>query len=393
MKLRNLELSGALLDYFKKLFVKKPEPLAADVEQLRIDFKDRYHNFKLLLNANNKALEIMAEMERALDGRQPFGMAFVRRSCTAVSVNVFNMIKNIGKLDPDKYGELSARFNDIQKKIDGLLSQKKSMKNERLVISIDAVNKEMNDVVGNKMANLGEIKNKLGISIPGGFIITAAAYERFIEKNDLQVEIDRRFQSLDSDDMEKLYTLSSEVQQLIIKSRIPDDLVDAVRQAYIKLESDTKGKLTLALRSSALGEDTRESSFAGQYLSELNVSFDSIFQAYEEVLASKYALQAIIYRLNKGFKVKIFPCVWDVWPWWMPQQAVSSYTRNPVDMADDSIFINSAWGLPKSVVDGSDACDLIVVSRKLPMAIIHEEVKVKKENLSVCLKKGSAVWN
>ena len=128
---------GALLDYFKKLFVKKPEPSDADVEQLRIDFKDRYHSFKLLLNANNKALEIMADMERALDGRQPFGMAFVRRSCTAVSVNVFNMINHIEKLAQDKYGELNVRFNNIKHKIDGVLLQKKSMKDERLVIPID----------------------------------------------------------------------------------------------------------------------------------------------------------------------------------------------------------------------------------------------------------------
>jgi pyruvate,water dikinase len=368
---------AALFDHLKKLFIKKPKSTAADVEQLRVAFKDRYHNFKLLLNANNKALEVMADMERALQGRQPFGMTFVRASCTAVSVNVFNMIKNIEKLAQDKYGELNARFNDIQKKIDGLLSQKKSVKDERLVIPIGDVNKEMSDVVGNKMANIGEIKNKLQIRIPLGFVITSAAYERFIKENDLQVEIDRRFQSLDSDDMEKLYTLSSEIQQLIIKSRIPDDLVDAIKQAYNRLESDTKGKVTLALRSSALGEDTQESSFAGQYRSELNVSYDSIFHAYKEILASKYSLQAVTYRLNRGFKDEdISMCVGCM----HMVDAVAGgviYTRNPVNMADDSIFINSAWGLPKSVVDGSGSCDLFVVSKKLPREIIRKKVNAK----------------
>lgn len=368
---------AALFDHLKKLFIKKPKSTAADVEQLRVAFKDRYHNFKLLLNANNKALEVMADMERALQGRQPFGMTFVRASCTAVSVNVFNMIKNIEKLAQDKYGELNARFNDIQKKIDGLLSQKKSVKDERLVIPIGDVNKEMSDVVGNKMANIGEIKNKLQIRIPLGFVITSAAYERFIKENDLQVEIDRRFQSLDSDDMEKLYTLSSEIQQLIIKSRIPDDLVDAIKQAYNRLESDTKGKVTLALRSSALGEDTQESSFAGQYRSELNVSYDSIFHAYKEILASKYSLQAVTYRLNRGFKDEdISMCVGCM----HMVDAVAGgviYTRNPVNMADDSIFINSAWGLPKSVVDGSGACDLFVVSKKLPREIVRKKVNAK----------------
>jgi len=375
---------GALFDHFKKIFIKRPKTPAADVEQLRIAFKDRYHNFKLLLNSNNKALEVMADMERALQGRHPFGMTFVRSSCTAVSVNVFNMIKNIEKLAQNKYKELNTRFNDIQQKIDGLLSQKKVVKDERLVIPIDDVNKEMSDFVGSKMASLGEIKNKLQISIPAGFVITSAAYERFIKENDLQAEIDRRFQSADSDNIEKLFTLSSEIQQLIIKSRIPDDLADAVKQAYNKLESDTKGKVTLALRSSALGEDSQESSFAGQYRSELNVSFDSIFHAYKEVLASKYSLQAVTYRLNRGFKDEdIAMCVGCMGM----VDAVAGgviYTRNPVDLSDISIFINSAWGLPKSVVDGSGACDLFVVSKTLPREIVHKKV-TPKEVKFVCL--------
>jgi pyruvate,water dikinase len=375
---------SALLNQFKKFFMKKPELEAGDVEQLRIEFTERYHSFKLLLNANSRALEIMADMERALGSGQPFGMTFVRASCTAISVNVFNMTKLIGKLAQDRYGELDDRFNGIRQKIDGLLSQKKSVTDKRLVIPIDAVNQEMSDVIGSKMANLGEIKNKLQITIPDGFIITAAAYERVIQDNDLQAEIDRLFQSADGDDIEKRYALSSKIQQLIIQSRIPDDLSEAVRQAYSKLESDVKGNVTLALRSSALGEDMRDSSFAGQYRSELNVGFESIFQAYKEILASKYSFQAVTYRLNRGIKDEdISMCVGCL----RMVDAVAggvTYTRNPVNMADDAMFINSAWGLPKSVVDGSDACDLFVVSKKPPREIIRKKVNTKKIKF-VCL--------
>jgi len=375
---------GTLFDHFKKFFIKKSSLTDGEVEQLRIAFKDRYHSFKLLLNANNKALEIMADMEQTLQGRDPFGMSFIRSSCTAVSVNVFSMIKNIDRLAQGKYAGLNTRFNDIQQKIDGLLSQKKLMRDERLVIPIDAVNKEMSDVVGNKMANLGEIKNKLQIKIPMGFVITSTAYQRFIRENDLQAEIDRRFQSANLDNMEELLTLCSEIQQLIIHSKIPDDLADAVRQRMIELEPEVNGKFTLALRSSALGEDARESSFAGQYRSELNVSSDSIFQAYKEILASKYSLQAVIYRLNKGFKDEdISMCVGCM----LMVDALAGgviYTRNPVNLADDSILINSTWGLPKTVVDGSDACDLFVVSKKSPREMIHKKLNAKKIKF-ICL--------
>jgi len=59
------------------------------------------------------------------------------------------------------------------------------------------------------------------------------------------------------------------------------------------------------------------------------------------------------------------------------------YTHNPVDPGDDYVFINSAWGLPKSVVDGSVDCDLFVVSRERPMRMVYEDVKLKTKKF-VC---------
>ena len=53
------------IDRIKKRFVKKTDIGDAEAERLRNDFRDRYHHFKLLLNANNKALEILAEIEHA----------------------------------------------------------------------------------------------------------------------------------------------------------------------------------------------------------------------------------------------------------------------------------------------------------------------------------------
>ena len=348
------------------------------MDALRVEFQDRYHSFKLLLNANNKALDIMADIEHALAGARPFGMAFVRAACTSVSVNVFNMVKHLDRLAPEKYKDLYPVYHQLQQTIDTLLAPQTAPIDKRLVIPLSAVDKHVVDVVGSKMANLGEIRKNLDMRIPDGFVITAEAYRRFIQHNDLQPEIQRRFQSADTQAIEALYNFSAEIQQMIIRSEIPPELIGAITDAWSHLEQNSKEKITVALRSSALGEDAFESSFAGQYRSILNVSFDNVFEAYKEIVASKYSLQAITYRLNRGFRDEdIAMCVGCLA---MVEGLAGgvTYTRNPVNIHDESIYINSAWGLPKLVVDGSDACDLFVVSRQPPMKVIRENISAKE---------------
>lgn len=371
---------GGLL---KKIFNRRPSPEPGEVDALRLEFRERYHNFKLLLSANNKALEIMAEIEQALRGDQPFGMTFVRAACTSASVNVFTMIRSLENLAPGRYSGLFERFDDIQQGIDEILTRKSVAGDERLVIGLGQVTREMASVAGSKMANLGEIKSVLGLQVPPGFVVTASGYRRFIEHNDLQAEIDRRMQLAESEEIETLFSLSAEVQQLIIRAEVPPDLAAAIRDAWGEIERESGKPVTVALRSSALGEDAAGSSFAGQYRSELNVGFDTVFQAYKEVLASKYSLQAIRYRLNRGFRDEdIAMCVGALV---MIDAAAGGviYSRNPLDLSDDSVFINSSWGLPKAVVDGSDVCDEFVVSRSSPMKIARAQIRIKERKF-VC---------
>ena len=138
---------------------------------------------------------------------------------------------------PNKYGRLHDRFNAIRARIDEVLTPKKPTTDDRLVIPLDAVDRHMADAVGNKMANLGAIAKNLDVTTPAGFAITAHAWQRFLEHNDLQAEIERRIQSVHLDDMETLYNLSSAIQQLIIRAPVPKDVAARDRKC---LESTRK---------------------------------------------------------------------------------------------------------------------------------------------------------
>lgn len=353
----------------------------ADVAQLRTAFRERYHHFKLLLNANNKALEGMAEMEEALKGIVPFGMAFVRSQVTRVSTNVFQIIKHLNELAPGKYDALNERFNQIQEQINPFMALKPSVDSGPLVEPLEQIDRNSVDLVGSKMANLGEVANQLQVDVPDGFVVTASAYHHFMAHSELQLEIDRRIQTGNLEQMDQLYNLSGAIQQLIINAPLPDDLYRAISDHCQRLEKKEGRALSLAMRSSGIGEDFAGTSFAGQYRTELNIHPDNIHEAYKEIVASKYNLQAITYRMNRGIPDEdVAMCVGCL----EMVEAVSGgvlYSRNPVDIRDNRVIINSVWGLPKLVVDGSTNPDLFVLSKGDPPKVEKKVIALKEMQL------------
>ncbi|MBF0468873.1 MAG: hypothetical protein HQK61_08315, partial [Desulfamplus sp.] len=389
------------------LNIKEPEETPEEhkrTEDLRNEFKERYHHFRVLLGANQRSLEGMAEIEHALSGNKPFSITFVRSKCTDVAVNVLRMIKNLERLAPEKYDMLSSVFLQIRRSVDDILMEKRPLIPRQIVVPLKEDDSSVNsclilpsDLVGSKMASLAELGRNCDVDIPRGFVITSYAYDLFVQAAGLQTEIDRLIQTCDPDDMEAMHALSGKIRQMIIKAEIPHQVVQAVERAWDNLESEYDRSLKInntavskvhspplrvALRSSALGEDSANSSFAGQYHSELNVSRDSLLEAYKTVVASKYTLHAMIYRINKGFRDEDVPmavgCVQ------MVDAAVGGvlYSGNPLDSSDDSIFISAVFGLPKAVVDGSVPSDLFVVSRS-DLKIVKEEIAIKEKKF-VC---------
>lgn len=349
------------------------------VEALRADFQSRYHDFKLLITANNRALEVMADIEQALAGDAVFGMAFVRSSCTAVVVNVLQMLIRMSGLSKGKYDKLQARFDEIRAQIEAAIEEKAPAPaaEQRLVVPLNALRMADADNVGSKMAQLGEIAGALTLPVPDGFAITTAAYRRFMTFNDLQGEIDRRIQGLKAADLKTTQIACAAIQQRITQATVPPDLAEAIAKAYTDLTLDGVPDRRVAMRSSALGEDLAEQSFAGLYLSRLNVSAEDLLMAYKEIVASKYGLSAMVYRLKRGLRDE--DIAMGVGCLAMVEAAAGGvmYSRHPVDPKADSVFINAVLGLPKAVVDGTGGFDQIDVGRERPLKVLRAQINPK----------------
>jgi pyruvate,water dikinase len=335
----------------------------------------------------------MAEMEEATLGDRVFDMAFVRSRCTAVGVSVFSMVRHLDALAPSKYGELFSVLEEIQSRIQRLLTVHAPETSAPLVLPMADLDRRWAGIVGSKMANLGEISNRTSLRVPPGFAVTDAAYQLLLVHNDLKPEIDRLVQTADHDRPEEIFALSSRLQQLVINAEVPPPLADAIRSAYDDLAMAVGGRPSVAVRSSAIGEDSREASFAGQYRTELNIRPEHLLDAYRQVVASKYTPQAMQYLLMRGLRdEQLSMCVGCI-AMVDARCGGVAYTGNPRDAADDRVIVNAAPGLPKAVVDGQFAADEFVVSRSDPPAIIERRIASKTARLVLDPAEGVAREN
>lgn len=144
-------------------------------------------------------------------------------------------------------------------------------------------------------------------------------------------------------------------------------IVDAVASG----EADARNQVTqsarslptpFAVRSSAVGEDGADASFAGQHITLLNVpSADELSDAVSEVWWSANSDSAITYRQRKGQFVR--PSVGVVVQALLdPDVAGVMFTQNPINGADERV-IEASWGLGEAVVSGRVIPDHYRVAR------------------------------
>ena len=106
----------------------------------------------------------------------------------------------------------------------------------------------------------------------------------------------------------------------------------------------------LAVRSSAVGEDSADSSFAGQHATLLNVTRERVVDAVRDVWQSGRSDSALAYRERKG--IAAAPAVGVVIQLLVDAHAAGVlFTRNPITGADERL-IEAAWGLGEVVVSG-----------------------------------------
>ena len=114
---------------------------------------------------------------------------------------------------------------------------------------------------------------------------------------------------------------------------------------------DAAREHALAVRSSAVGEDSTDASFAGQHLTRLHVRGPgAVIDAVREVWLSGRSESALAYRRRLGLPDAVQMGV-VVQRMAAPLSAGVMFTRDPVTGADERV-IEVTWGLGEAVVSG-----------------------------------------
>src|SRR3989344_6081416 len=139
------------------------------------------------------------------------------------------------------------------------------------ILWFSEINKENVPQVGGKGANLGEMYN-IKLPIPPGFIVSAGAYKKFLEKTGIKGEIFSLLKNLDIEDTEKIHEASEKIQEIVLDARMPEEIKEDITNAYDTMNVDidvyksiSKDALKIikagrdlpfvAVRSSATAED------------------------------------------------------------------------------------------------------------------------------------------
>lgn len=182
---------------------------------------------------------------------------------------------------------------------------------------------------GGKSAGLGELL-AAGIPVPPGFAIATSAAAEMSEP--LRAEICARYRELGDD-------------------------------------------VPVAVRSSAVGEDSAEATFAGQQDTYLWVrGADAVCGAVRDCWASLFKAEAVAYRARLGGEVAAHPAM-GVTVQLMVDAAVSGvmFTCNPLTGDPSMVAINAGWGLGLAVVGGEVTPDDWLVS-KVTGEVVREQI-------------------
>jgi rifampicin phosphotransferase len=207
-------------------------------------------------------------------------------------------------------------------------------------------------MLGGKGASLDRLAH-LGFRVPPGFCVTTAAFRA----------------QLASLPDPAAHHPTNELGGAVAANPIHPLILTELQDALTRLEQANREPgwaVRLAVRSSAIGEDSALASYAGLHETELDRTVNEVPDAVRRCWASLWSAPALAYRARRGLPLDNAAMAVVVQQLVPAEAAAVAFTRHPVTGREDQVVITTVRGLGDAMVAGTVTPDTFVVDRADP---------------------------
>lgn len=329
----------------------------------------RYEAFRALLEADEQCLLTIAELEEIFAGARQVDPARTRWLCERLCGTVGEMARWLQAMHPGAHPGLDPALERLREALAPHLAPAEAFPQAfPLVFPLDAALGRA-DLAGGKAANLAAAQ-RAGLAVPQGLVIGTGAFRLLLDSGGLRPRLDRLLRQVDLARPERIGPLCAGMRALVLGAPLPGEVARAIGEAAHELSRRTPGGGLLAARSSAVAEDG-EQSFAGQYLSELNLPPEGVADAYRRIVASKYRPRAVTYRVRQGLADEAAPMAVLLLP--MVPAAAAGVLHSSEDLpglGGKGLTVYALPGLGENLVSGQAEPAVLRLARQLPPRLL-----------------------
>lgn len=222
------------------------------------------------------------------------------------------------------------------------------------VVPLDQLDSEQASTAGAKAANLGELTKVEGVCVPDGFCITTAAFSSLVAADPRVDALIARIGGTGQTEGPEITELCAELQAAVAEVFVPASLALEVEHAVERHGPTAR----FAVRSSAIGEDSATTSFAGQFDTYLDVEPGAVVEHVRRCWASLFSEAPVRYRsLNRipHDDASMAVVVQEMVP---ADAAGVAFTADPLTSDRTAVAIEATRGLGAALVAGREDPDL-----------------------------------
>ncbi len=174
--------------FWRNLFSRQTASNELAAVRLKIEW------FRDLLSANCKAMELIADAGEKLGGEYLFDMQYLRNLVDELELTLRRIVYDLNYMTENRYTDLITVFDRLKRQVHACLEGDVAIFEDKMVFDLSALGQEWSNVVGEKMARLGDLSTHFPSAVPKGFAISAYACWRFLKENGILERMDALFQ-------------------------------------------------------------------------------------------------------------------------------------------------------------------------------------------------------